>query len=102
MGSAFFISASFRRVFHDLFAKLIFSAHNVDIYDAKKHNSGVLMSNLVWSNNMATNKKRITVSLTEDQYSTLETLAKEKGFSKSAILALALEDYSGKGSEQKK
>ncbi|WP_262350499.1 ribbon-helix-helix domain-containing protein, partial [Lactiplantibacillus plantarum] len=36
---------------------------------------------------MATNKKRITVSLTEDQYFTLENLAKEKGFSKSAILA---------------
>lgn len=52
--------------------------------------------------NMATNKKRITVSLTEDQYSTLEKLAKEKGFSKSAILALALEDYSRKELEQKK
>ena len=51
---------------------------------------------------MATNKKRITVSLTEDQYSTLEKLAKEKGFSKSAILALALEDYSRKELEQKK
>ncbi|MFK4842124.1 MULTISPECIES: ribbon-helix-helix protein, CopG family [Lactococcus] len=47
-------------------------------------------------------KKRITVSLTEDQYSTLEKLAKEKGFSKSAILALALEDYSRKEFEQKK
>ncbi|MGQ4572592.1 ribbon-helix-helix domain-containing protein [Leuconostoc pseudomesenteroides] len=45
---------------------------------------------------MATNKKRITVSLTEDQYFTLENLAKEKGFSKSAILALALENYSRK------
>ncbi|HFU9554725.1 TPA: ribbon-helix-helix protein, CopG family [Streptococcus agalactiae] len=45
-------------------------------------------------------KKRITVSLTEDQYSTLEKLAKEKGFSKSAILAL--EDYSRKEFEQKK
>ena len=52
--------------------------------------------------NMATNKKRITVSLTEDQYSPLEKLAKEKGFSKSAILALALEDYSRKELEQKK
>ncbi|UOC10278.1 CopG family transcriptional regulator [Lactiplantibacillus plantarum] len=51
---------------------------------------------------MATNKKRITVSLTGDQYSTLEKLAKEKGFSKSAILALALEDYSRKELEQKK
>ncbi|MDN6724467.1 MAG: ribbon-helix-helix protein, CopG family [Tetragenococcus halophilus] len=51
---------------------------------------------------MATNKKRITVSLTEDQYSTLEKLAKVKGFSKSAILALALENYSRKELEQKK
>jgi metal-responsive CopG/Arc/MetJ family transcriptional regulator len=68
----------------------------------KKHNSGVLKLKLVWSKNMATNKKRITVSLTEDQYSTLEKLAKEKGFSKSAILALALEDYSRKELEQKK
>ncbi|WP_367376344.1 CopG family transcriptional regulator [Lentilactobacillus kefiri] len=51
---------------------------------------------------MATNKKRITVSLTKDQYSTLEKFAKEKGFSKSAILALALEDYSRKELEQKK
>nr|AGO03658.1 putative plasmid copy-number control protein [Lacticaseibacillus paracasei] len=50
---------------------------------------------------MATNKKRITVSLTEDQYFTLENLAKEKGFSKSAILALALENYSRKELEQK-
>ena len=51
---------------------------------------------------MATNKKRITVSLTEDQYFTLENLAKEKVFSMSEILALALENYSRKELEQKK
>ena len=51
---------------------------------------------------MATDKKRITVSLTEKQYSELEKFAKEKGFSKSAILALALEEYSRKESGQKK
>lgn len=51
---------------------------------------------------MVTDKKRITVSLTETQYSILENFAKEKGFSKSAILALALEEYSRKELEQKK
>ena len=53
----------------------------IDNNVAKKHNNGVLKFDLVWSKNMATNKKRITVSLTEDQYCTLENLAKEKGFS---------------------
>lgn len=42
---------------------------------------------------MPTDKKRITVSLTEEQNNNLETFAKEKGFSKSAILVLALEEY---------
>lgn len=39
------------------------------------------------------NKKRISVSLTKDQNEELERLAKEKGFSKSAIIALALERF---------
>ncbi len=47
-------------------------------------------------------KKRLQVSLTEKQYELLEKAAKEKGFSKSAILALALEEYTRKESEQKK
>lgn len=42
---------------------------------------------------MTTDKKRITVSLTEEQYKNLERFASVKGFSKSAILALALEEY---------
>lgn len=49
-----------------------------------------------------TSKKRLQVSLTEKQYELLERVAKEKGFSKSAILALALEEYTRKESEQKK
>ena len=42
---------------------------------------------------VAENKKRIMISLTEGQNRELEKLAKEKGFSKSAIVALALEEY---------
>lgn len=49
-----------------------------------------------------TTKKRLQVSLTEKQYDLLGRLAKEKGFTKSAILALALEEYARKDSEQKK
>lgn len=43
-----------------------------------------------------TNKKRVQISLTKEQYLNLENISKEKGFSKSAILALALEEYSRK------
>lgn len=42
-------------------------------------------------------KKRVMVSLTLKQVETLEKLAKEKGFSKSAIIALALEEFEQKG-----
>ena len=49
-----------------------------------------------------TTKKRSQVSLTEKQYLNLENISKEKGFSKSAILALALEEYLRKELEQKK
>lgn len=49
-----------------------------------------------------TKKRRLQVSLTEKQFELLEEVAKEKGFSKSAILALALEEYSRKELEQKK
>lgn len=51
---------------------------------------------------MANQKKRIQVSFTDQQIELLDKMAKEKGFSKSAILALALEDYSRKELEQKK
>lgn len=47
-------------------------------------------------------KQRIQVSFTEKQVEELERLSKEKGFTKSAILALALEEYSRKELEQKK
>lgn len=39
------------------------------------------------------NKKRIMISLTVKQNEELEVLAKKKGFSKSAIVILALEEY---------
>jgi len=47
-------------------------------------------------------KKRVMVSLTKKQDEELTKLAKERGFSKSAIVALALERFSRKESEQKK
>lgn len=49
-----------------------------------------------------TAKKRLQISLTEQQFLALEKVAKEKGFSKSAILALVLEELVRKESEQKK
>ena len=39
------------------------------------------------------NKKRIMISLTKEQDEELKKLAKKKGFSKSAIVAIALEEY---------
>ncbi len=39
------------------------------------------------------NKKRIMISLTEEQNKELESMAKERGFTKSAIVAIALEEY---------
>ena len=50
---------------------------------------------------MAENKQRVSIGLTDKQYELVEKLAKEKGFSKSAIFVLALEEYSRKESEQK-
>ena len=38
-------------------------------------------------------KKRVMVSLTKKQVEMFDNLAKEKGFSKSTIIALALENY---------
>lgn len=51
---------------------------------------------------MADNKKRVSIGLTEIQYELVEKLSKQKGFSKSAIFVLALEEYARKESEQKK
>ena len=42
---------------------------------------------------MATDKKRVQVSFTDEQHQMLVDLAKSKGFSKSAIIVLALEEY---------
>ena len=42
---------------------------------------------------MATEKKRVQASFTDEQYEMLVNLAKQKGFSKSAIIVLALEEY---------
>lgn len=47
-------------------------------------------------------KKRIQISLTKEQDELLVKIAKEKGFSKSAVLVLALEEYSKKIKESKK
>ena len=51
---------------------------------------------------MSENKKRVSIGLTEEQYALVDKMAKEKGFSKSAIFVLALESYARKDSEQKK
>lgn len=51
---------------------------------------------------MAESKKRVSIGLTDKQFELVEKIAKEKGFSKSAIFVLALEEYARKGAEQKK
>ncbi len=51
---------------------------------------------------MIENKKRVSIGLTGKQYELVEKLAKDKGFSKSAIFVLALEEYARKELEQKK
>ena len=55
--------------------------------------SGTLTTNPKKENNMATDKKRVQVSFTDEQHKMLVDLAKSKGFSKSAIIVLALEEY---------
>lgn len=49
---------------------------------------------------MATQKKRIQVSLTDEQHELLLVIAKKKGIAKSGILALALEEYAEKHLEK--
>ena len=46
-------------------------------------------------------KKRVMISLTKEQDKKLTDMAKQKGFSKSAVAALAIEEYARKESEQK-
>lgn len=55
--------------------------------------SGTLLTIPKEEKNMATNKKRVQVSFTDEQHQMLVDLAKSKGFSKSAIIVLALEEY---------
>lgn len=49
---------------------------------------------------MVTKKKRVQVSFTDEQHRMLVDLAKNKGFSKSAIIVLALEEYAKKQLEK--
>lgn len=59
----------------------------------KEFVSGTLLTIPKEEKNMATNKKRVQVSFTDEQHQMLVDLAKSKGFSKSAIIVLALEEY---------
>ena len=43
-------------------------------------------------------KKRVMISLTKEQDRKLTDMAKQKGFSKSAVAALAIEEYARKES----
>ena len=47
-------------------------------------------------------KKRVSIGLTDEQYKLVDDLAKSRGFSKSAIFVLALEEYSKKQIEKGK
>lgn len=47
-------------------------------------------------------KKRVSIGLNDKQYELVNKISKEKGFSKSMIFVLALEEYARKESEQKK
>lgn len=42
---------------------------------------------------VAETKKRVSIGLTDEQYKLVDDLAKSRGFSKSAIFVLALEEY---------
>lgn len=45
---------------------------------------------------MATDKKRIMISLTDDQYADLEAISEETGLTKSACVSLAMAEWSKK------
>ena len=49
---------------------------------------------------MAETKKRVSIGLTDEQYRLVDDLAKSRGFSKSAIFVLALEEYAKKQLEK--
>lgn len=82
--------ASFRRVFGEFFGEFFKKYEKVF---TKRIKSGTLTTNPEKENNMATDKKRVQVSFTDEQHKMLVDLAKSKGFSKSAIIVLALEEY---------
>lgn len=82
--------ASFRRVFGEFFGEFFKKYEKVFTKIIK---SGTLTTNPKKENNMATDKKRVQVSFTDEQHKMLVDLAKSKGFSKSAIIVLALEEY---------
>ena len=47
-------------------------------------------------------KKRVSIGLTDEQYKLVDDLAKSRGFSKSAIFVLAIEEYVKKQIEKGK
>lgn len=49
---------------------------------------------------MMKTKKRVSIGLTDEQYELVNDLAKSRGFSKSAIFVLALEEYAQKQIEK--
>lgn len=82
--------ASFRRHFGEFFGEFLKKYGKVL---TKIIVSGTLATSPKKENNMATDKKRVQVSFTDEQHQMLVDLAKSKGFSKSAIIVLALEEY---------
>ncbi|HEU4300651.1 TPA: CopG family transcriptional regulator [Streptococcus pneumoniae] len=49
---------------------------------------------------MVETKKRVSIGLTDEQYKLVDGLSKSRGFSKSAIFVLALEEYAKKQFEK--
>lgn len=82
--------ARFRRHFGEFFGEFLKKYGKVL---TKIIESGTLATSPKKENNMATDKKRVQVSFTDEQHQMLVDLAKSKGFSKSAIIVLALEEY---------
>lgn len=82
--------ASFRRHFGEFFGEFLKKYGKVL---TKVIESDTLATSPKKENNMATDKKRVQVSFTDEQHQMLVDLAKSKGFSKSAIIVLALEEY---------
>lgn len=82
--------ATFRRLFGDFFGDFLKIMGKVL---TKRIESGTLQTSPKKENIMATDKKRVQVSFTDEQHQMLVDLAKSKGFSKSAIVVLALEEY---------